>query len=33
VARLRGDREFGPAPRKQADDVIRMNSWKEGNTS
>jgi nitroreductase len=33
VARLRGGREFGPAPRKQADDVIRMNSWKEGNTS
>jgi len=27
VARLRGGGEFGPAPRRQTSDVIRMNSW------
>ena len=29
VARLRGGHEFGPAPRRQTNDVIRMNSWKD----
>lgn len=27
VARLRAGREFGPAPRRRIDDVIRLNSW------
>ena len=33
VARLRGGHEFGPAPRRQTNDVIRMNSWKDGDHS
>jgi nitroreductase len=33
VARLRGGREFGPAPRRQTDDVIRMNSWRDEDRS
>jgi nitroreductase len=33
VARLRGGHEFGPAPRRQTNDVIRMNSWRDGDHS
>jgi nitroreductase len=33
VARLRAGHHFGPAPRRQSDDVIRMNSWKDGDSS
>ena len=29
VARLRAGHEFGAAPRRQTNDVIRMNSWKD----
>ena len=29
VARLRGGHEFGPAPRRRATDVIRVNSWRD----
>lgn len=32
VARLRRGHEFGPAPRRPLDEVIRMNTWDEGNT-
>ena len=33
VARLRAGHEFGPAPRRRSDDVIRMNSWKDEDRS
>ena len=33
VARLRGGHEFGPAPRRQTNDVIRTNSWRDGDHS
>jgi nitroreductase len=33
VARLRAGHQFGPAPRRQTTDVIRMNSWKDGDSS
>jgi nitroreductase len=30
VARLRAGHEFGPAPRRPIDDVIRLNNWEDG---
>jgi nitroreductase len=33
VARLRGGHKFGPAPRRQINDVIRMNFWKDEDQS